>query len=98
MYRSLVFIVALTLGGTHAIAGGPIAEVLCEPTNTLYSKLKRQMQSTRTATGLRGPEQIMEVWTDPRGNWTMVVSYATGTSCIVAMGEDWVAAGRQDPA
>ncbi|WP_298847375.1 hypothetical protein [uncultured Ruegeria sp.] len=31
----------------------------------------------------------MEVWTDQNGDWTMVVTYATGTSCIVAMGEHW---------
>ena len=31
----------------------------------------------------------MEVWTDPYGDWTLVVSYATGTSCIVAMGQHW---------
>lgn len=40
--------------------------------------------------GVRDPEQVMEVWTDPRGHWTMVVRYASGTSCIVAMGEDWI--------
>jgi hypothetical protein len=39
----------------------------------------------------------MEVWTDEAGGWTLVVSYAHGTSCIVAMGEHWQEV-RRDPA
>ncbi|MCI5098095.1 MAG: hypothetical protein MRY77_17420 [Rhodobacteraceae bacterium] len=51
------------------------------------------MGSKRIATGLRGREQIMEVWSDNRGEWVMVVTYASGQSCIVAMGEDWMPVG-----
>lgn len=79
-------------------AVSPIAEVLCEPTAVLHDRLNHRFGSERTATGLRGPEQIMEVWTDSRGDWTMVVTYATGLSCIVAMGEAWTPAPPRDPA
>ena len=67
----------------------PIAEVLCAPTPQLQTKLERQNGTQRTSTGLRGPDEVMEVWTDASGDWTMVVRYASGTSCIVAMGEHW---------
>ncbi|WP_256364005.1 hypothetical protein [Ruegeria sp. 6PALISEP08] len=40
----------------------------------------------------------MEVWSNQRGDWTMVVTYATGTSCIVAMGDNWIAHDRPKPA
>ncbi|MCE8007994.1 MAG: hypothetical protein HEP69_13450 [Aestuariivita sp.] len=79
-------------------AASPIAEVICEPTEVLHSKLTSQFGETRQAMGLRGREQIMEVWTDPQGDWTMVVTYASGTSCIVAMGEHWQTVMPQDPA
>ena len=72
------------------LAASPLAEVLCAPTAQMQPKLTQQFGTTRTAIGMRSPEQVMEVWTDARGDWTMVVRYATGTSCIVAMGEDWV--------
>ncbi|WP_209503398.1 MULTISPECIES: hypothetical protein [unclassified Ruegeria] len=72
-----------------AQAESPIAEVLCEPTPWLHQKLERQFGARRVASGVRGPEQIMEVWASQHGDWTMVVTYATGTSCIVAMGENW---------
>lgn len=80
-----------------AQAKSPIAEVLCEATPRLYDKLTRHFSSERVATGMRGPEQIMEVWSSDRGDWTMVVTYATGTSCIVAMGQDWQGHAGEKP-
>ena len=39
---------------------------------------------------MRGPDALVEVWIEPRtGDWTLVQSYANGTSCILAMGEHW---------
>ncbi len=81
-----------------AQAKSPIAEVICEPTARMHDKLTRQFGSHRVATGVRGPEQIMEVWTSRSGAWTMVVTYATGTSCIVAMGESWLSHTTEEPA
>jgi hypothetical protein len=85
----------LLLAGSAALAS-PIAEVLCEPTERMRAKLSQQFGERRTATGLRGPEQVMEVWTDARGDWTLVVRYAHGLSCIVAMGEHWQPEARAD--
>ncbi|MTI03810.1 hypothetical protein E1297_48165 [Roseibium sp. RKSG952] len=79
-------------------AKSPIAEVICEPTGRMHEKLSRQFGSQQTASGIRGPEQIMEVWTSERGDWTLVMTYATGTSCIVAMGENWNTHAKTDPA
>lgn len=86
------------MGANSALGKSPIAEVLCEPTPRLYDKLSTQMGGQKTATGIRSPEQIMEVWTDAKGRWTMVVTYATGTSCIVAMGDDWWVTDADGPA
>ncbi|WP_171207763.1 MULTISPECIES: hypothetical protein [unclassified Ruegeria] len=88
---------ALLLAGT-AQAKSPIAEVICEPTERMHDKLERQFRAQQTASGMRGPEQMMEVWTSETGDWTMVVTYATGTSCIVAMGEHWFAHEQDNPA
>ncbi len=81
-----------------AAASSPIAEVVCDRTDALEKRLTSRMQSTREAMGLQGPGQVMEVWTDRDGDWTLVARYAGGTSCILAMGEAWEAALRQDPA
>ena len=86
----MIRLVTALMLAASPLAANPIAEVLCAPTAQMQTKLKQQFGTTRTAIGMRSPEQVMEVWTDARGDWTMVVRYATGTSCIVAMGEDWV--------
>lgn len=70
-------------------AQSPVAEVICEPTGAIYDRLTRRLGATRTATGVRDREQIIEVWTDRHGDWTLVATYAGGTSCILAMGEAW---------
>ena len=72
-----------------------IAEVICEETVRMEQRLSRRLGAERQAMGLRGPEQVMELWTEQNGDWTLVVTYATGTSCIVAMGENWQALDRE---
>ena len=76
----------------------PIADVICAQSEELNTRLTQQYGSQRQATGLRGRGQVMEVWTDRQGDWTMVVRYASGTSCIVAMGEHWTELDPHDPA
>ncbi len=79
---------ALFLSSMPGLAQSPIAEVLCAPSQDMHAKLTRQFGEARRATGVRGPEQIMELWSsETSGDWTLVISYASGTSCIVAMGE-----------
>ncbi|MGD9862412.1 MAG: hypothetical protein AB7S99_04280 [Pseudodonghicola sp.] len=78
-------------------AQSPLAEVICDPTGAMYDRLTRRLGATRTATGIRDREQIIEVWTDRQGDWTLVATYATGTSCILAMGEAWQTLTPRDP-
>ena len=86
MIRSLLCCILLA---SQAMAQSPTADILCEPTRKMQQKLSRQFGETRRATGLRTPYRTMEVWTDARGSWTLVLRYASGTSCIAAMGERW---------
>ncbi len=75
---------------TGAAQASPIAEVVCAPTGEMQERLTAQMGAERAAVGLRDREQVMELWTARDGeSWTMVVAYASGTSCIVAMGQHW---------
>lgn len=89
---------ALILSAAPGFAASPMAEILCAPTPSLTEKLTLQYGETRFARGTQGPDQIMEVWTDDGGDWTLVITYATGTSCIVAMGENWDRVQAENPA
>ena len=74
-----------------SLAASPVAEILCRPTAQLVDQLSTRMRSQKQAVGLRAPDQTLELWTASDGDWTLVVTYAGGTSCIVAMGESWTA-------
>ncbi|MEL6915210.1 MAG: hypothetical protein AAFP13_12000 [Pseudomonadota bacterium] len=56
----------------------------------MTATLERALEAERQGTGLRDPETTLEVWVSPaNGDWVIVQHYASGTSCIVAMGEYW---------
>lgn len=89
--------VSLMLFSLPALAQSPIAEVICAPTEQMEKRLKHNMGHERSASGLRGPEEIMEVWVGPSDDWTLVARYPTGMSCILAMGEVWMQTAPVDP-
>ena len=83
------------------LCANPIAEIICAPTDQMTERLTRQFGENRSAIGLRSPDEVMEVWTRGAGeSLTLVVRYAEGNSCIVAMGEDWqvLVPANSDPA
>ncbi len=96
MRLALLILTMMTTG--PALAGSPIAEVICAPTGEMQARLTREFGETRRGFGTRGPEQVLEVWTDPSGDWTLVMTYASGQSCIVAMGDNWDYLPEEDPA
>lgn len=95
-YRiSLSALGALTLLAQPSAAASPIAEVVCAPRAEMEARLQREQQARLTASGVRDPETVMEVWSSPAGRWVMVIRYAEGQSCIVALGEAWDAVAAE---
>ncbi|SPF78067.1 hypothetical protein [Pseudoprimorskyibacter insulae] len=94
-----VILPLLLILAAPAYAGSSFSDAICFETQAMKQKLTRQMGATQRAMGLRSPDEVLEVWIDGEGEWTMVMTYASGRSCIVAMGEHWSeAALPQDPA
>ncbi|MBY5972776.1 hypothetical protein KUV28_10485 [Ferrimonas balearica] len=87
--RPFAPLLVLALFAGPAPAASPLAEVVCDSTPRLEARLSGAMNQRREAMGLRDPEQVMEIWLAPGGAWTLVAAYATGRSCILAMGEAW---------
>lgn len=78
-----------------AEATSPIAEIVCAPRGEMLRRLETEYGAARQGIGLDGPERMVEVWAAERsGNWTLVMTYPDGQSCIVAMGEAWETLGR----
>ena len=76
-------------------AQAQIGAVHCAPTPELAQVLERRFGVSRAGSGLRSPDQMMELWRDEAGDWALVARYAGGTSCILAMGAHWDAAEPQ---
>ncbi|MCU0909737.1 MAG: hypothetical protein MUF73_20510 [Rhodobacteraceae bacterium] len=86
------------LAAAPVSATTPIAEMLCSLQSDMHTRLSVQFRAERSAMGIRDADSVMEVWTEPdTGDWTMVVTYASGTSCIVAMGQGWEVLERPAP-
>jgi hypothetical protein len=80
---ALLFIASPLLAGRR----GPIAQILCAPSADMRHRLETQFRAHRAWSGLRGPEEVMELWEEPDGDWTLIITRASGMWCIVAMGE-----------
>ncbi len=65
----------------------PIAQIICAPSGQMQTRLERRFNATRVWSGLRSPDEFMELWEEPDGDWTLTIAYASGQTCIVAMGE-----------
>ena len=81
-------IALLLILASPAMALDPIAEVVCVPRAELLARMRG---ADVAGAGLRDTEVVLEVWTRPSGDWTLVQSYANGNACILAMGEAWEA-------
>ena len=87
---ALVFCLALP-----DLAHAKMAEVSCDDSARMITKLTKVLGAERHGMGLRDPDTTLEVWVTQRnGDWVILQSYANGTSCIVAMGEHWEASRR----
>ena len=76
-----------------AEAGG-----LCEDRDALVSKLKEIYHESHVASGLESASKMVEIWTGSSGSWTILVTRASGISCVVATGNNWLDLPKGAPA
>ncbi|WP_197919267.1 hypothetical protein [Thiosulfatihalobacter marinus] len=93
-----LFLVLTICVTAPTLARAKMSDVSCDDSARMLSMLTEVLGAERQGMGLRDPETMLEVWVSPRdGEWMIVQNYANGTSCIVAMGENWEA-GLAGPA
>lgn len=69
-----------------------LPDVICAATPDIKQRLKLVYGAKQLGAGMFSPDQMMEVWVSDTGDWTLLRTYAGGTSCIVAMGEHFLLA------
>jgi predicted methyltransferase len=62
----------------------------CTERDTLAEHLSNKYGETLSAGGLRDSQSVLEVWiSQDGGTWTLLLTQADGTSCIMAAGTNW---------
>lgn len=84
-FAGLVALVAiLTSCGAPAFA-----EPTCMERADLSSRLATRFSEVPSAAGLDNLDRFLEIYVSPAGTWTMVITTADGSSCVIAYGTDW---------
>lgn len=89
MYKRTV--AAALVFGAAAIAPPAVhAQGNCGPRELITERLQSKFSERLSGGGLQNENQVLEIWTsDTTGSFTVIVSRADGTSCIVASGQNW---------
>ena len=91
MFRALPL-----LGLLIALHGAPAAaQVPCGNRAAMVEKLLNQYNEVPMGHLLgRGGSRLLEVWANcTTGTWTILKTYPSGKSCVMAVGDDWQGVG-----
>ena len=63
---------------------------LCKEGEFIKEQLAKKYQELSTAFAITSDGGLLEVMINPnKSTWTIIVTYQTGTSCLLAYGEAW---------
>ncbi len=79
---------SLLAGAASAQQAGPQG-ANCGDRNDVLSQLKDKYKEAPTGFGMTGNGAVVELMTAENGNWTLLLSFPNGHSCMMAAGEGW---------
>lgn len=80
-------LIALSLLPAASHAGQPA----CGERAKIVDQLKIRFKETHRASGLESATKMVEIWTsESSGSWTILVTQASGITCIAAAGRNWL--------
>ena len=87
--KGLLGVAALAVGAA-GLPNASIAQATCAERERVTLRLEQQFGEQLTGGGLRSDAHLIEVWTSPKtGTWTVLMTNASGLSCVMASGTDW---------
>jgi len=88
MFKRIV--TAALVFGTLALAPPVQAQALCAKRSVITERLESRFHETYQGAGLQSTTSLVEIWSsDETGTWTLLLSRADGTSCVIASGQNW---------
>jgi len=71
------------------LASPASAQAQCGPREQVVKSLGERYKEAPSGMGVTQPGQVIELFTSDSGSWTMLLTTANGTSCLIAAGESW---------
>ena len=84
-------VVALALVGSNFVSHPASAGRLCGERDQILAQLEELHGEKPQALGLSADGGVVEVLVSPKGGWTILVTYPSRSTCVVAVGENWEA-------
>jgi len=71
------------------ISSEVVAQSICGPRAELILRLWDKWQEAQIAHGLVNDNQLMEVFANKSGSWTILITDPSGVSCVAGTGKNW---------
>jgi len=82
---------AALIFGMAATAPPAMAQSKCAPREKIISQLTDKYGEVSHGAGLQSANQLVEVWSSKTtGSWSIVVTHASGLTCVLAAGQNWI--------
>jgi hypothetical protein len=65
------------------------AQNICAKREEVIERLWSRWQELLTANGLANDNRLIEVFVSEHGSWTIVITDASGRSCVASAGRGW---------
>lgn len=86
----LLFLVLIAvLAGSWTFPATAQRQLACGRREDMVKALLSQYRETPRAMGLANQTTVIEIFTSTSGTWTILLTRASGASCIVSAGEAW---------
>jgi hypothetical protein len=80
---------ALAAVAATSVGAAQAQQVSCTDRSALIEQLAAKFQERQFAVGQMGPMVILEIFVADSGTWTIFATDVAGTSCVVAVGDNW---------
>jgi hypothetical protein len=85
----IAFSAMALLGGVLVSQPAEAASKVCGERAKILAQLEQKHEETPRALGLSADGGVLEVLVSPDGGWTMLVTYPSKPTCVIAVGQAW---------
>ncbi len=79
----------LLIGAVALTAWPASAQQVCGERTAILDQLKREFNETPSGKGMASNGAVVEFLSSDAGTWTMLVTFPSGSTCLLAAGDNW---------